>query len=323
MYKARIDDTDEIVLAQELLDLYPNYKHMVFVCLDKKCSIRMAPACIAEGSKRKSHFKKFRNQEHIDNCEYAVLTELSEKGKNQKLTNTQINKIGYPSVFNVQEKIENQENETYIENNNKDDDEGITGRGDIMKLYEFDSDNIKFDRRNKVQSIDRIIDWYLGFPYNRDVEIEINGKRIEYQYFFKKIKENTPSSRLLNDRIFYGMIMLSEKNQDAFEKYPDSVYITLLGFKKIDELSGQYENYSVKVDKRKISTGFLTRIRNKYNRLFENAYKDLKENNIVKNYGLYAFVYGNIDPNNDTILNVERHHITFRYDEVRKTMRER
>lgn len=321
MYKARIEDTEEIVLTEELPELYPNYKKIVFVCLDKKCSIKMAPSCIAKGSKRRPHFKKYRNQEHIENCKYAILTELSEKGKNQKLTNTQIKKIGYPSVFNIQEKIENEENEPIIENST-DDDEGITGRGDIITTYEFDTDNIKFDRRNKVQSIDRIVDWYLGFPYNRDVEIEINGNKLEYQYFFKKIKANTPSSKLLNDRIFYGMIMLSDKNQDVFEKYDDSVYITLLGFKKKDESSGQYENYSIKVDKRNISKALLTRIKNKYNGLFESAYEDLKEKNIKKNYGLYAFVYGNIDQNNDTILNVEKHHITFRYDEVRRTMRE-
>lgn len=321
MYKARIEDTDKIVLAKELLELYPNYKKIVFVCLDMHCSIRMAPSCISKGSKRRPHFKKYRNQEHIENCEYAILTELSEKGKNQKLSDTQIKKIGYPSVFNILEKIENEDVKSIIENS-KDNNEGMTGRSDIKKLYEFDSNNIKFDRRNKVQSIDRIVDWYLGFPYNRDVEIEINGNRIEYQYFFKKIKENTPSSKLQNDRIFYGMIMLSEKNQDAFEKYKDSVYITLLGFKRKDESSGQYENYSIKVDKRNIRKALLTRIKNKYNRLFKSAYKDFKEQNMKKNYGLYAFVYGNIDQDHDTILNVENHHITFRYDEVRKTMSE-
>lgn len=323
MYKARRDNTDEIVLAEELSEFYSNYKEIVFVCLDKKCSIRMAPACITKGSKRRPHFKKYRNQEHIDNCEYAVLTELSEKGKNQKLSNTQINKIGYPSVFNINEKIENEENEDNIDNSNDYDDEGITGQGEITKLYEFDGDNIKFDRRNKVQSIDRIVDWYLGFPYNRDVEIEINGNRIEYQYFFKKIKQNTPSIKLNNERIFYGLIMLSDKNNNAFGKYNESAYLTLLGFKKKDELTGKFENYSIKVDKKSISKTLLSRIKNKFNRLFELAHKDFQENNIEENFGLYAFVYGNIDKNNDTILNVEKHHITFRYDEVRRTMKER
>ena len=249
MYKARVDNTDEIVLAEELSELYPNYKEILFVCLDKKCSIKMAPACITKGSKRRPHFKKYRNQEHIDNCEYAVLTEVSEKGKNQRLSNTQINKIGYPSVFHINEKIENEENEANIDNSNNDD-EGITGQGEITKLYEFDGDNIKFDRRNKVQSIDRIVDWYLGFPYNRDVEIEINGKRIEYQYFFKKIKQNTPSIKLNNERIFYGIIMLSDKNRNAFGKYNESSYLTLLGFKKKNELTGSLKIIQSKLIKK-------------------------------------------------------------------------
>ncbi|WZL88757.1 hypothetical protein VS868_14260 [Salinimicrobium sp. 3283s] len=322
MNKARIKNTDEIVLAEELPKLFPNYKELVFVCVDNKCSIRMAPACIKKSSKRRPHFKKYRNQEHIDNCEYAVLNDLYQKGKDQKLTNIQINKIGYPSVFHIKEKFEYDENEAHIEKNDNID-EGITGRGEIARLYEFDSENIKFDRRNKVQSIDRIVDWYLGFPYNRDVEIEIKGNRIEYQYFFKKIKQNTHSSQLHNERIFYGRIMLSNKNQDAFDKYNESVYLTLLGFQKKDEISGQYENYSIKVNKNSMSRTLLSKLKNKYNELFKKAFIDFQEDNIKPDYGLYAFVYGKIDEKNNTILNVEKHHITFRYDEVRKTMKER
>lgn len=322
MNKARIENTDEIVLAEEILQFHPNYKELVFVCVDKKCSIRMSPACIKKNSKIRSHFKKYRNQEHTKECEYAVLNELYQKGKDQKLTNTQITKIGYPSVFKIKENIDSDDNQSHLEKN-EDDEEGITGRGEITKLYEFDSENIKFDRRNKVQSIDRIVDWYLGFPYNRDVEIEIEGNKIEYQYFFKRIKKNTQSSELHNERIFYGRIMLSDKNKGAFNKYNNSVYLTLLGFQEKDDVSGKYENYSIKINKNTISKTLLSRMKNKYNSLFDKAYKDYKEGNIPQNFGLYAFVYGKIHDEKDTILNAEKHHITFRYDEVRKTMKDK
>lgn len=317
MNKARIKDTDEIVYANEIVEFYPNYEELIFVCVDKKCSTRMTPSCIKENSQRRPHFKKYRNQEHIRECEYAILNELTEKGKSEKLTNTQVNKIGYPSVFKVEENVTLNNVENDKEKNDVDD-EGITGRGESLKIYEFDSDNIKFNRKNKVQSIDRIVDWYLGFPYNRDVEIEIRGNKIQYRYFFKEIKANTKSSELNNDRIFYGRIMLSAKNINVFNKYDNNVYITMLGFEEVD--NNKYNNYSININKRNISKNLFSRIKNKYESSFDKAYNDHSKKSTPENFGLYVFVYGKIDEKNSTILNVDKHHITFRYDEVRRTI---
>lgn len=320
MNKARIENTNEIVRADTLLNFFPNYSDLVFVCIDEKCSIRMAPACIKKIDKKKPHFKKYRNREHIETCEYATLSELYKKGKNQKLNKTEINKIGYPSVFNLNDSKDDVIEKTTNQPRLDDEDEGLTGRGNgISKVYEFDSENIKFDRRNKVQSIDRIVDWYLGFPHNRDVEIEINNKKIQYRYFFKRIAEYTDPLSLQNERIFYGRLILSETNQNVFNKYPDSVFFTLLGFKMKDETENKISNYSIKIDKKSLSKPMLSRLRNKYDTLFEEAYTDFKNGSNELNKGFYVFVYGTIDKNNDTILNVKQHHITFRYDEVRKT----
>lgn len=320
MNKARLVDTNEIVTANTLLELHPNYGELEFVCIDEKCSVRMAPACIRKNDRRKPHFKKYRNREHIEICEYATLSELYNSGKDQKLDKIQINKIGYPSVFNLHE----DEDETIPKKNSKtisdDTDEGVTGRGGIKK-YEFDSENIKFDRRNRVQGIDRIVDWYLGFPYNRDVEIEVHGTKIQYRFFFKRIENNTDPINLQNERIFYGKLRLSETNENVFDKYRDSVFFTLLGFKPIHETSSRtHNNYSVKIDKKSVSGIALSRLKNKYNVLFEKALTELNNGNAEANIGLYVFVYGKIDENNDTIINTKKHYITFRYDEVRKTM---
>jgi len=46
MNTARIVSTNEIVSASNLLELYPNYAELEFVCIDEKCSVWMAPACI-------------------------------------------------------------------------------------------------------------------------------------------------------------------------------------------------------------------------------------------------------------------------------------
>lgn len=319
MNRARIEGTNSIVKADELLEHYPNYKSLIFVCIDENCSVQMAPSCIKKDDKRRAHFKKYRNRDHVETCEYATLNELYLKGKNQKLNKTEIKKIGYPSVFNLKEDlIEIDENTS--QSSRKNDKEGITGQGNKTKLYEFDEENIKFDRKNRVQSIDRIVDWYLGFPRNRDVELEVKGIKIPYMYFFKKIKENTEPEELQNERIFYGVIMLSDKNRNIFDKYPNSVYITLLGYKDIDKEKGLPNNYTVRIDKKSISKRANSIIKNKYESLFEKAFSDFKDGKKEPNFELFVFVYGTIDEENNVILNVHQNYITFRYDEVRKTV---
>lgn len=321
MTTARIINTRKIVSASDLFELYPNYRELEFVCMDEKCSVRMAPACISrQDHRKKPHFKKYRNQEHTETCEYATLSELYNTGINQKLNEIQVNKIGYPSVFILYD--DDSEAEQKISQARLDDlDEGVTGRGGTTKIYEFDDENIKFDRRNRVQGIDRIVDWYLGFPYNRDVEIEVHSNKIQYRFFFKKIDWNTDPLTLNNERIFYGRLMLSDANKNVFDKYSDNVFLKLLGFKPKNEVSNRtHNNYSIKIDKNSISKMVLSRLKNKYNLLFENALTDLKNGSAEPNVGLYVFVYGKIDDEHDTLINTIKHYITFRYDEVRKTM---
>lgn len=322
MNRARIVGTEEIVKADVLLELYPNYNELEFECIDQKCSVRMAPSCIKKMDRRKPHFKKYRNREHVATCEYAVVDNLYNEGKNKKLDNIQLNKIGYPSVFKLNEINKDLKDLSVSQSKIGNEDEGVTGNGGVSKVYEFDADNIKFDRKNSVQSIDRIVDWYLGFPYNRDVEIEINGIKIPYRYFFKGITDYTDPASLKNERIFYSRVMLSEKNREVFSEYKDSVFINLLAFKDKDELNNKFSNYSVKIDKKLLSKNILSRMINRYNALFDEAFTEFKNKSVEPNVGLYIFAYGTIDEHNDTLLNVKQNHITFRYDEVRKTQNE-
>lgn len=319
MNKARIQSTNEIVYAADLQELFPNYRDMVFVCLDEKCSVRMAPSCIVKNNRKKPHFKKYRNQDHIDSCEYAIIDELVQKGKGQKLNKTEVKKIGYPSVFDVKDE-DDQTEKVPSQARPDNDNPGVTGRGGVTKVYEFDSENIKFDRSNKVQSIDRIVDWYLGFPYNRDVELEIHGEKIPYRYFFKRIGDFTDPAKLNYERIFYGIVKLSKSNNDIFDKYSGNVFINLLGFKDVSDTTGKPNNYSIRIDKKSMSKQMLARLRNKYNVLFEEAFEDLNNKTNDPYIHLFAFVYGQLDEKNDTLINVRKHHITFRYDEVRKTV---
>lgn len=322
MRKARIAETGEIVNAENVFKSFSNYKEIIFVCLDEKCSVRMAPSCITKNNHRKPHFKKYKSQEHIDTCEYAILNKLFEKGKNQKLNKTEIKKVGYPSVFEI--KIDNKQESKNSKANTNNEDEGTTGRVNEKSLsYVFDNENIKFDRNNKVQSIERVVDWYLGFPHNRDVEIEILGKKIPYRYFFKRINDNTDSQGLFkvqNERIFYGRIMLSKVNQNVFLNDPEKVTITLFGYKDKNPENNVLNHYSVIIDKQSISNVMLSKLKNKYDPLFDKAFREFKDQTNLPTFGLYVFLYGSIRNENDTVIKVKHNYITFRYDEVRKTI---
>lgn len=317
MYKARISGTEEIVRADELLKLYPNYRELIFVCIDDQCSVRMAPACLNVNNLRKPHFKKYRTQDHTDDCEYA-LSKLYEKGRDQRLSTVEIKKIGYPSVFDVRE--DTVEESMVPKNSHDEEDEGVTGRNDGANvMYEFDPDNIRFDRRNRVKGIDRIVKFYLDFPHNRDAKIEVNGNPTEYRFLFKRIENNTDPSSLKKDRIFYGRIILSKVNRDVFSRYSSSVYIKLLSYKNTDPVTGKLNNFSVKIDKKATSNYSMSRLKNTYETMFEKAILDFQSGINDPKIGLYVFLYGTVDEKNDSILNVEQNHITFRYDEVRRT----
>ena len=54
----RIVSTNEIIKAESLLELYADYSELEFVCIDEKCSERMALACINKIDHRKLHLKK-------------------------------------------------------------------------------------------------------------------------------------------------------------------------------------------------------------------------------------------------------------------------
>lgn len=320
MKKARIEDTDEIVHADQILENYSNYHSLIFVCIDKNCSVRMAPVSITKNDKRKPHFKKYPNHNHIEDCEYATYSKIILKGKDEKLTYKEIRKVGYPSVFMINENFDAEIipiKKTVSFNN------GVTyGFNKNTELYQFeDGDDLKFNRKNKVQSIDRIVNWYIGFPYNRDVEIEIENKKIEYRHFFKRIDKNPNPNELLEKKIYFGKIILSKTNIGVFDKYEKYVYITFLGHdpKVVDN---KIKNYSIKIDKSKLSKYMVSKLKNSYDSLMEIAYKDRIEKKQKQNFGLYIFAYGTLEEKNNTTINVIKHHITFRYDEIRETKTE-
>lgn len=84
MFKARINNTDEIIEAEDLKVL--DAKTFEFVCVDKNCNIPLIPSSFKENNKRRPFFKKYKNQEHSTKCSYSKYLHFLEIGKTRRLT---------------------------------------------------------------------------------------------------------------------------------------------------------------------------------------------------------------------------------------------
>lgn len=307
---ARVFETGEVVRADEISKLFPNFNEIVFLCVDEKCSVRMAPSSIIKSDLIKPHFKKYKGRDHDALCEYATVSVLLQEGKKRRLSDTEIKKIGYPSVFKIN--LGDTENLTLdnVDNNNL----GVTTSSSTKpKGYQFDEMNLVFDKRNKVESIDKIVNWYIGFPDNRHVKIEINGSKIEYRYFFKKIENYSIPKQYPYERIFYGRVKLSRENEELFKSDKNLTEIVLL-----DDAKKAERKYKVKLDRNKISTYSYSRIKNKFEYLFNKAFQDLKNNQKQKDYYLYVFIHGVINEEAG-IVEPLKNYITFRYTNIEPT----
>lgn len=327
MRTARIEGTSEVIQADKLKSKYPNYKSLTFVCLDEECNVRMSPTCIEDNAKKRPFFKKYRNREHIKECKYAIEYETVEGGNNTQLSFIELQKIGYPSVFDVE--LDEEDFEEKLKEKKEDEsNEGITTNAvGVKKNYVFDEESTYFNRKNKVTQINRIVDWYLQFPHLRDVVIEVEGEKIEYRYFFKKIKEFTTPIELKNKRIFYGVLRVSNSQLNVFDKNDENVFFTLLGFEDImsdeefenSKRLSKFLNYNVKIKKENFSKQSLTKLKNQYLSLFNESLSDLKNKTTKPNVYLYVFFYGTLDSTFRNLLNVTKNYITFRYVDVKPT----
>lgn len=315
---ARIDGTNDIVDANDLIIKYPNYNTLVFVCIDQECSVRMTPACIENHYKLKPHFKKYRNRKHKDDCEYAILSKSYIKDDDGNFSKIDIIKKGYPSVFNIN-KSSNKESD--IENVDiKILDDGITAsnKEGVFK-YGFDEKNLEYNSKNKVTTIKDIVKFYIAHPNVRDVIINFNDIKIQYRHLFKRIDSDQDPSKLLNNKIYYGKIMITPKNKSAFETYPNNVYIKLLGHHPQIKKTDNKKYYSLKIDKTILTPRVISILKNSFKNEYEKSENHYKNIDRDKTYDLYFFCCGELSQSDNTLINVIDKHIVFKFTDVPKT----
>lgn len=307
MNRAIYIETNQIINAVELPYL-KNIEKMRFCCIDDNCCTPIIPSAFKKGNKQIPHFRKLKGHEHDEKCKYALYnTVLNSAANGNRISNQDLNKVGYPTRFNI--KLDNDDAEIKNGLNQKD------GKNiQSTSIAKQKGKNIEFSnfKGNQVSAIDRIVDFYLSFPGNRDVKIKIDGIEFAYDELFKEIVAGKKFIGKTN-QFFYSRVKLNNDkiiNRSLIEGYK-RIIIKLFA---VDFLEvGLRKHYELIFKKEDLSKKKLNKILNSFNV----AYDNFKfESN--KSKGLYVFFIGNAPQSIDDIsFNLVNGYICFRYTNIR------
>ncbi|EHQ42386.1 hypothetical protein [Myroides odoratus] len=311
-------DTQEVIWAVDLPTIMKDKSKddVLFQCPSENCRVAVVANSYKLTNKRIPYFSISPRQEHAEACEEALLNGLIGKAKNHKLTVKELKVVGYPSLL-VMPEVSDDIEESVVEVKKHNEDEGTTtsaGRVGYNDEVSFDPEDGK--RNSKVSSIKRIVDFYLGFERNRDVEIEVLGNKIEYKYLFRHITSGKNHKPYIDNKIFYAPIKLIKSG--ALYEDEDKMEFQLYRYR-----TNGNEGYKVILQKKGLSKAMVTRIRNNYNNVFNSTLERLRLDTKDSEYEAYVFFLG-IGPTEDNPLefNVMNSFIYFRYTDIRKTINE-
>lgn len=310
MNKAIDEETLEVINASDF-HLIKDLQSRKYRCISPKCHVPVVPSAFRNGSKQAPHFRKHKGFEHSPECEYALDNSIYEKGLNgQKLSNNELNRIGYPSLFNI--KLEKE-----IENSNLDNEkEGVNVVGSSKPTTNNSNKEFSTFRGNTVTAIDRIVDFYLGFPANRDSTITINGKAISYNNLFKQILSNKKYEGNTDTFLFAKVLVSkSEKQDNTYKIDRNKNILKLFPADFVDNDVTKINRYELIMNKTNISKQKLTRIHNNFQTEFSKRIT-LKE----KGKDLYVFFIGSTpSKTNEIKFNLTNDYICFRYTDIRSS----
>lgn len=308
MNRAVYIETNQIINAIELPYL-KDIDKMKFCCIDDNCGTPVIPSAFKKGNKQIPHFRKLKGHEHDEKCKYALYnTILNSAAKGNRISDQDLNKVGYPTKFHI--KLNNEESE--IKNGlNQKDGKNIQSTSNPKQK----GNNIEFSnfKGNQVSAIDRIVDFYLSFPANREVKIKIDGIEFTYDELFKEIVASKKFMGKTN-QFFYSRVKLNKDkliNKSLIEGYK-RIIIKLFAADFFE--NGLRKHYELIFNKEDLSKNKLYKILNSFNV----AYDKFKfESDKSKN--LYVFFIGNAPQSKEDIsFNLVNGYICFRYTNIRK-----
>lgn len=306
MNRAVYIETNQIINAVELPYLNDINK-MRFCCIDDNCATPVIPSAFKKGNKQIPHFRKLKGHEHDKKCKYALYnTVLSNAANGNRISNQDLIKVGYPTRFNI--KLEKDE-DIKISSIQKEGKNIQSKSSAKQKGSGFEFSNFK---GKQVSAIDRIVDFYLNFPANRDVKIKIDGIECTYDELFKEIVAGK-KFKGKDNQFFYSKVMLNKEkliNKSLIEGYK-RIIIKLFAADFFED--GHRKNYELIFNKDDLSKKKLSKILNSFNV----AYDKFKFES-DKSKGLYVFFIGNAPQSKDDIsFNLVNGYICFRYTNIR------
>lgn len=294
MNQAREIKTKEIIDAESLKHLFEEGLSE-YECIDESCKIKLTPCSFKPTNKNRPYFKSLKGSSHSKTCKFSEYLRMLEKAKNRALTEFELEDMPFPSKF---EKVKKRVDENIIYESTENDAElENTGRIRTKASGEF----IETLNKSKiVASISPIVDFYLKCPYNRDVELEIENKRMMYMYWFKRIEKPISKANYKGKCIYFGKLH-TDKTKIIDTK--DTLEITLFECESWEKgnkngSSKQINPFKIVIDKNVISKNKLSRIRNEINYTIEEKIEAFKNREEHKKKHAYVFFLGDA-PSND------------------------
>ena len=304
-------ENNQTIYAHKLQEI-ENVHLKKFKCIGSNCGILVVPSSFRKHNKQGPHFRKLKGHEHIESCDFASNNTIIGKGiEGKRISGQEMRKIGFPSSFSTLN--DDTEERELIESKN----EGVNVRSPNVRR-EGISEVLSHHQGNRVSAIDRIVNFYLGFPANRDALISIDGSQTTYDRLFKEIKAQRKFSKAVNQFFFSKVLITKDKfSSNSFKKHQKKIEIKLFPV-DFNEEGERGKHYEIVLEKDNISDRKLTMIESNFNNEFEKGLKTPQAN-----YALYVFFVGDGPKSEDGVtFSLTKNFIYFRYTDIRPTINE-
>lgn len=289
-------NTQEIIEAETLKYIYEDGLSE-YQCIDESCGIKLTPCSYKPHNKNRPYFKSNYGIKHSKSCQFSAYLKMLDKAELRPLTEFELEDMPYPTKF---EKIKKKENVNTIQKSNQTLD--INSANPITRS-KSSGDFIKTLKKSKVvSSISTIVDFYLKCPYNRDIELDIEGKNQAYMFWFKRIEKPILKAKYKGKRIFFGRL---HTDKSKIEETETTLNITMYECEKWvkrsdrSQTKSQVNPFIISIDKTKLSKHKLTRLKNEMEYAIEEKIKAFKAKDEDHKIQAYVFFYGQAPASKD------------------------
>lgn len=252
MNQAKYKETGEPLDAEDL-KIISDPKSIEFICAGDNCGVPVFPCSYRPENKPRPYFK-VGGIEHTSECTYSSFLDYLKIGYKGKLSTSDLVKMEFPSKLKLYTKPKTDDKtQNRVENSEEQD----SSRSKRIFSDEFGDEK----KSNKVvTTINKIVDFYLSCPYNRDVELDLLGTKKEYYKLFINVTtaKNVNSKEL---RIYYARFDFRKGGKSLIKLDANNYMIKLFEGIKKDDISDDYEPFHVLIKKDQISKAKFDRIK--------------------------------------------------------------